>query len=159
LHATRLDRGRSILVPGRSDTTKPRSGGLRSALLTLGFSAGLGSTAFGVWLIVEARCASKTDVGMITSGLEAIVGLLAAMFGIGALLAAAVAEYSTRKPRSIPEPDYIGPGDRSARLHGARRGQPLDPNGGFHDVTKTSIQPRAIDRDRSSLDRAREHAP
>jgi hypothetical protein len=123
---------------------KPRGDAPRRVLLALVYSAGLVSAAFGALLIVDARSARTTDVGAITGGLEMLVGLVAAMFGAGALLAAGVAEYSTRKPRSTPAPEYLRPEDRAARSHGARRGQPLDPNGGFHDVTKIPLWPPAI---------------
>lgn len=134
---------------------KAHGDGLRGVLLALVYSAGLVSAAFGALLIIDARSARTTDVGAITSGLEMLVGLVAAMFGAGALLAAGVAEYSTRKPRSIPDPEFIRPEEnRSARLHGVRRPQPLDPNGGFHDVTKSSTRPRAIDPDGSRVGQA-----
>lgn len=128
---------------------KTRGDGPGKALLAVVYSAGLVSAAFGVLLIIDARSGRTTDVGAITSGLEMLVGLLAATFGAGALLAAGVAEYSTRKPRSMPEPEFIRLEDRRTRSPRARRGQPLDPNGGFHDVTKIPLRPLAIDPDGS----------
>ena len=126
---------------------KTRRDAPRRALLAVVYSAGLVSAACGALLVIDARSARTTDAGAITSGLEMLVGLAAAMFGAGALFAAGLAEYSTRMPRSIPEQEYIRPEDSRGRAHGARRGQLLDPTGGFHDVMKTPIKPRPIDPD------------
>ena len=84
-----------------------RSNGLRSILLAIGYAGGLLFAAFGVWVVLDARSAPTTDVGAITSGVEALVGICALMLGVMLLGLSGAAEYSARKRRVAPEPEGI----------------------------------------------------